>query len=657
MATIIALLDDHETVRFAGDELARHLRLAGLKDVKVVLDDAPKAAFRIGVAGDVGARLPAKLDLQDDFVLIKQNDPKSRCYTLTGNNPRSVLFAVYRYLRELGFRWIRPGKTGQITPKLKSHFKKGIEIAERASYRYRTICIEGSTSITHVIDLIDWMAKHGMNGYFIQFHYGTIFFKRWYEHRGSKYMKPETMNGEMLAAGVDKIVSEITKRSMRFERMGHGWTCAALGIDGEGGWDKTDTKTLPADKVDWLAEVNGKKEFWGGVALNTNLNYGNPAVRAAVTDAIVDYARKNPNVNLLHFWLADGCNNHDERPESAAARPSDFFVDMLNELDEKLTVLGLSTRIVFLIYVDLLWEPTRAVIKNQSRFTLMFAPITRTYLRAFTDPDKSSEQPTPFVRNKLTMPKSARVNLHYLKQWQQMFRGDGFDFDYHLIWACYYDISMMTMARTLYRDIRGLKSIGLHGLNSVQNMRMSFPTNFCMDVMARTLWNRNAKFEDLLKESFTDAFGRDGLKVAAALDVISKIWLPFFEAVYIPERDGKRIDAGLKTLAQIDKPITELRKLITTNRKKSVGAIKESWSILSHHCDLLNLLAPAMLAYLKAEPDAADKLEKVRDWAFKNEPRLHHVLDTFEFATVIGWRVHEVKSYISQSKTGQTGVF
>src|SRR6185503_2016353 len=99
--------------------------------------------------------------------------------------------------------------------------------------------------------------------------------------------------------GVARIEQEILKRGMNFERMGHGWTCAALGISGEVGWDVSSTEDVPADKRDWLAEVNGKKELWGGITLNTNLNYGNPEVREAITNAIVDYAKANQQVNLL----------------------------------------------------------------------------------------------------------------------------------------------------------------------------------------------------------------------------------------------------------------------------------------------------------------------------------------------------------------------
>ena len=52
---------------------------------------------------------------------------------------------------------------------------------------------------------------------------------------------------------------------------------------------------------------------------------------------------------------------------------------LLNEIDERLTALGLDTRLAFLIYFELLWPPVTQHLKNPDRFILMFAPITRTY--------------------------------------------------------------------------------------------------------------------------------------------------------------------------------------------------------------------------------------------------------------------------------------
>ena len=134
-----------------------------------------------------------------------------------------------------------------------------------------------------------------------------------------------------------------------------------------------------------MAELNGERQLYENVPLNTNLCYSNPAVRDAITSAITQYCQRNPQVTYLHFWLADGTNNHCECEACRKKRPADWYVQMLNELDEKMTAAGVSTKVVFLIYVDLLWEPQQEQIKHPDRFVLMFAPITRAYGKCYGD--------------------------------------------------------------------------------------------------------------------------------------------------------------------------------------------------------------------------------------------------------------------------------
>jgi hypothetical protein len=86
-------------------------------------------------------------------------------------------------------------------------------------------------------------------------------------------------------------------------------------------------------------------------------------------------------------------------------RPSDWYITLLNDIDERLTEENLVTKVVFLLYVDLLWEPQQVKLNNPDRFTLMFAPITRTYSSSFTDAPAFDENDLPdFELNKLKFP-------------------------------------------------------------------------------------------------------------------------------------------------------------------------------------------------------------------------------------------------------------
>jgi len=649
MQSVISISGKDPVVRFAAQELARHLKLAtgtALPLVAAKRAATKKVAFRLGVCDDLNIAAPD--DLGDgDWICLR---PEGDGIILTGSNPRSVLFAVYRYLREIGFRWIRPGKRGLIVPRLDAPVIAVLPVEERPSYHYRTICIEGACSFEHVRDLIDWQAKHGMNGYFIQFEYGAYFFKRWYEHIGNPAWQGEPFSMEQAREVAAKVIAEIKKRGMSFERVGHGWTCEVLGLPTEG-WEKY-TRKLSSAKQKQLAQINGKRELFHGVPLNTNLCYSDPKVRAAVTKRIADYAAAHPEVDLLHFWLADGSNNQCECENCQTARPGDFYVDMLNELDARLTKANLPTKIVFLIYVDLLWPPQRSTLHNPDRFVLMFAPITRSYAHSFAASPDHGEGMTDYVRNQLQMPKSARANIEYLQAWQKLGARNGFDFDYHLIWACYHDPNQYALARVLHQDIRALEKLNLQGLNSVQNQRISFPHNLLMDVLAHALWNKKRSFEDIARDSFNDAYAEAGPQVHAFFKEMSRLWQPFFEAVYIPAPDAKRIAASRRNIQKMRAVIAAFEPLVSTARPDAPDAIQWSWKYLAKYLQVLNMLLPAYEAYLHRSPDCRAKFEAAFDFLWKNEKSLHEVLDVSQFIGVMGWRIHEAENATETTLAG-----
>ena len=632
----------HPAVKFAAEELAKYLKKGTGIPCSITRRKKEDADFVLGVSEILGIKRSPKITDEDDWIFIT---PWKKNYILTGSNPRSVLFAVYRYLSELGFRWIRPGKTGEIIPKINRFLpKKSLKVNEAPSYRFRTLCIEGATSYQHIINLIDWETKHGMNGYFIQFDYGIHFFKRWYEHPDNPFWKGKPFSQEDSRKVVEGIIREIKKRGLRFERMGHGWTCRAIGIEGEG-WDPTQ-QNIPEEKKEFLALLNGKRDLFNNVPLNTNLCYSNPAVRNAMTDKIVEYARAHPEVDALHFWLADGSNNNCECENCMKRRVSDFYVDMLNELDEKLTARNIPVKIVFLIYVDLLWAPEYSRINNPDRFILMFAPITRSYSRPFCDSRKSTEHITPYVKNKLQFPRDATANIEYLEMWQKVFNGSGVDFDYHIIWPCYYDLNQIGLARVLHKDVQSLSCIGLHGFISCQNQRASFPHNLLMDVLAKTLWNKKTPFNSILHNTFADAYGKDGKRAVDFFSEMSLLWKPFFEPAFIPSTDRKRIARGQKNIPKIKMLAEEFAPLVRKNLKTQAGAVLLSWKYLDEYLKILNYLVPAMEAYLKRSPDCREKFEALFTHLWKKEKFLHPVLDVSTYVKVLQWRINEAENKV-----------
>lgn len=631
----------HPAIDFAARELAEYLHKATGLHCKVSSsgkDKNERSDFVLGVCNDMGIAMPENIIMDDDWIFIRADNKK---VVLSGSNPRSVLFSVYRYLRESGFQWIRPGLTGEIIPKLRSVFKNGLKINEVPSYQYRTLCIEGSASVEHVVDLIDWETKHGMNGYFIQFDYGTPFFKRWYNHTDNPLWKGKEFTSEDAKNCTQKVIDEVLKRGLRLERMGHGWTCRAIGIDAEG-WEKT-KNVLSEDKLQMIAQLNGKRELFQGIPANTNLCYSNTLVRNVITDTIVHYIEIHPENDAIHFWLADGGNNNCECENCMKERVSDFYIYMLNELDEKLSAKNLTTKIVFLIYSDLFWPPVHTKIKNHDRFILMFAPISRSYLSSLYSKKGTKEQVAEYIKNKLQIPKDSVLNVEYLKLWQKMFSGPGVDFDYHILWACYYDLNQITISKTLYKDVQCLSKIGLSGFISCQNQRTAFPHNFLMNVLAETLWDKKKSFKKILVESFKNEYGKDGNLVVEFFAEMSSFWLPFFEPVFIPEPDEKRITQGLKNLSKIRHAADHFKSVIQKNIKKETGARQISWKYLEVYLKMLDFYLPALEAYLKRAPDCRNKFEKYFVELWKQEKNLHHAFDIYSYINALKWRINEAE--------------
>ncbi|MFN8517048.1 MAG: DUF4838 domain-containing protein [Chloroflexia bacterium] len=410
-------------IALAARELAHYLAL--------LAPDRPTTAapLRLGTFADFGAGSrpwPAisSPDL-DDAIHIEVDGGTG---IIAGSNPRSVLLATYRFLTELGCRWVRPGPDGELIPRVDLATAR-VRVSEAAAYRHRGICIEGAASYEHVRDLIAWMPKVGLNTYFTQFFEAFTFFERWYAHRGNPHLPTEPFTVDRAREFKARLVEELRRRDLVFHDVGHGWTCEPLGIPGLG-WDYA-PPTVPPGVERYLAEVGGKRELWEGVPINTQLCYSDPGVRELLVGGIADYAAAHPEVDVIHFWLGDGVNNHCECAVCRELRPADWYVRLLNALDARLADRGLPTRIVFLVYFDLLWPPETERIANPDRFILMFAPITRTYSVPYAAaPDAGGPLP-PFALNRLTLPRAVGENVAFLRAWQRLFAGDSFDYDYH----------------------------------------------------------------------------------------------------------------------------------------------------------------------------------------------------------------------------------
>ncbi len=631
----IAVIGNDSVVAYAADELVKYIKKIDPAVHPEVLsygayNETVANALWLGMDGCFGNMSEnAKYDPLDDGMYIAVENGAG---VITGTSHRMVLSAVYRFLKELGCDWVRPGADGEIIPARRLERKDVFaHVDEAASYRHRAVCIEGAISYEHVLNMVDWLPKAAMNGYYIQFRTPFTFFDRWYSHYGNPKKAAEPIDREDVRSMHRSIVKEIKKRGLLYHATGHGWTCEPFGIAGDE-WMAVDYE-IPEEINEKFAMVNGKRALWNGVPLNTNLCYSRKDVRDTVTDSIVDYCREHSTVDYLHFWLADDKNNNCECEECAKKRPSDFYVMMLNELDAKLTAAGVDTKIVFLIYVDLLWAPETEKIQNPDRFVLMFAPITRTYTHAFMDgaTDNTAEL-KPFVRNKLEMPSSVEENMDALRQWKKDFSGDSFDFDYHLMWDHIKDTGYSHSARVLFEDMKNLDKLGLNGMLSCQLQRVGLPDSLPIYGMAKALWNKQADFDTVADEYFAAAFGKDGKAVREYLEKISDLCCPPYLRAEMPSVSPE-LKPGFDAAAALAE---DFGKTIERNIAETCGNVRKSWEYLAAHREMVTALCPALAAKCIGDKQTAlEKYAAYEEIVCNSEDKLYSVLDLFENLMVI----------------------
>ncbi len=595
-----------ETIEYAKEELIRCLKAM---DEAVILGDG-EAEITLLLNGK-------NADLDSIDISIREGSGY-----ISGANPRAVLIAVYRFLYELGCRWTLPGANGEHIPRRALYSKNiNVEVSETPSRRHRGICIEGAVSEENVRDMIEYLPRVGMNSYFFQFFRPTTFFDRWYSHLGNPTLGCESKSAEEIDAILARLIGEVNKRGLLRHAVGHGWTCVPFGVEGEG-WSKLDCSTLPKEYFDILAEVNGKREPWGGVPLNTNLCYSRADVREKMANAVVDYCRENPDISALHIWLADGSNNNCECPECRKKRPSDFYVMLLNEVDEKLTRERLDTKIVFLIYVDLLWAPETEVINNPDRFIIMFAPITRTYSYTLK---KGAEEIAPcrkpFVRNKLEFPSDVGTNIAYLEDWRKSFPGTGFIFDYHLMWDHAYDPGYMEISRTLFDDMKDLDYIGLDGMISCQLSRTGFPTGLPVYGMTRALWDKNSDFDAVADEYFVAEYGEKAGGVRDYLEKITTLFEPkYLRKRYPSEEHAKQFEAIPGVVADF----------LAKNPEIVKSSDYEPYASLAYHGEICVLFAKFLAKMARGE-DTAEARAALKDCIYKTEMAVQNRLDVWNY--------------------------
>lgn len=578
---LINKITSNQTVDFAAEELKKYIRMMMVESGDISINYSPSATngIRIGLMADFGLDTSDAEDVNlDDIIYI---DTDATGGIIAGSNPVATLIAVYRYLRFCGCRWIFPGIDGEWIPTI--DILPQVNYRKLADHRYRGQCNEGAEYQSNMIETIEYSPKIGLNTYMLEFDNPYCYYESYYNHRDNSVRDKEPVSRDTVMKWKRQCECEIQKRGMHFHDMGHGWTAEPFGLDSSKGWKPTENLEIPEGMKEYMAMLDGERKVPRNVPLCNNVCMSNPEARRIMTEYIAKYAREHRNVDFLHIWLGDATNVHCECPECQKKLPSDWYIILLNELDEELTRQGLDTHIVFIAYFETFWAPLEEKLKDNKRFTLLYAPITRLYTETYGEEADMSKL-VPYERNNINLPRGMGECLAYLHDWKnKMWSGDCFCYEYHFWYLQYFDITNLFMSKIVYEDIKSLKKHGLKGIIEDGSQRSYFPTGFQFYVYGETLFDSSVTFDDLVVDYFSHAFGENWQLVVEYLEELKELMR--FSYLYGKESEdpdkGKYYNPDMvENIKKAKKLVNDFMPVIKANLNQSQRTVTVAWQVL-----------------------------------------------------------------------------
>jgi hypothetical protein len=320
-AKIVVSPDADRVTAFASRELQSYLsRISGVH-FEIIKDvDCPGKALFITAGGVKWITASFDNDKKDIFELLVNKDGVS----IQGSNGRSVLYGVYDFLELLGCAFVEPGR--ETVPELEKLEVPFMERRSAAAFDLRNIFriqivkskhsnFDGIES-GHHLPQIDWMAKQRLNHY--------VFYVDYY-----RYDLWEKYKHQVLDALLDRgFRLEVTHHSMLY----------FFPSDENCNFGNYDSSTYKENHSEWYIPSG---LYGGGYQVRVEL----PEVREIIKERVLDYFRRNPELETVGLWPGDSAMNRLNPDLSFTDGYLEFWNDMSDAVkqefpDKKLCMLS-----------------------------------------------------------------------------------------------------------------------------------------------------------------------------------------------------------------------------------------------------------------------------------------------------------------------------
>ena len=591
MLVIRKVCEDH-VVDFAAEELKKYLQMMLLFCGEVEIGKGGgEDGFRLGLLSDFGLPFEGKDEALDDVVHIETTENGG---VIAGSNPRSVLFAVYRYLKLCGCRFYAPGPDGEFVPMLTA--LKPQKYHHLADFRLRGHTVEGSPDIHNLLDYLDYHAKQECNTFALL--QTQNYLRRGYTHAYIEaHNESEAVTFENCKQWNRMLEAEAEKRGQMLRGGSHDFIPQMYDISpGDLHLYKSGELAPTAEAVSRMALLDGKRGLYHQNPGFTNFCMSREDLQDKYVNLVVDFIHKNPQYNVVSCPLADLPRNHCECENCVKLRPTDFLVQMLNKIDAKLTAEGNSTRLSFSSYVDQQFPPIKERLNNPSRFVMCYPPISRTYASSITA-DSIFPPVEEYVRNAWKSPRSVEEGLSYFKEWQKIFDGECFTFEYHFYVHQYRDPGMMAMTRRIFADIQSLKMLKMDGYLEDGSNKSFFPNGLLNYIYCEGMVDEHLDVDAAIRDYFRVSYGEDWESALAYFEKMSALFdhtymcgdrsaNPAISIYYDPSR--------IKNFDEVIALTEEGKKMAAAHREMPERIQTVHWQIMRWHAMWVRGIAEAM---------------------------------------------------------------
>ncbi len=234
---------------------------------------------------------------------------------LSGSNARSVLYAVYQLLEDMGCNFIYP--KGDYIPKLGNFILKNRDKKYQSRLPVRGICFYGvgSQSKELSIKMIDWMAKNRYNFLMTPF------------DRPSD-VKPSFSHAIYWREISDSLIKDLQQRGIGVNMSEHSL-------------DYFFPRSLYKKHPEWWAMVNGKRR-------PTQICYNNKEAVEYYSQQICKFVKEHPEVKIVGTWPHDGGGYCEE--EACSKKGSLTLVNAINKIAKDVWKIRKDVIIEHLVY-------------------------------------------------------------------------------------------------------------------------------------------------------------------------------------------------------------------------------------------------------------------------------------------------------------------